>query len=280
MKDESLDPRIDKMMAALYGELPESEMRAFERVLEKDAALRAEWDELRGSRQFLEHWDVEDRAPSFVMMETEAAAPSAAAARPSLWSRFTEAVRGWGAAPGFALGAAAVAIAVFTLSGGDDDELRAEIASLRAQVEQASSGPAATPSGTPRLTLDDIAARELTTTPPASTGGVIQQASGSFLTRDEWNQDREEFMQSLVSLLNEYGDRKDAENLDLLQAMYERINQQQLYDYRQLSGRVDDLGRELLVNRSLAEDKIEQLLGPATPRQDSDTAPVSTEDEE
>ncbi|NNE44365.1 MAG: hypothetical protein HKN12_09160 [Gemmatimonadetes bacterium] len=280
MKDESLDPRIDRMMAALYGELPETEMRAFERLLETDAALRAEWDELQGSRRVLENWDVEESVPSFVMMDAPAPAAAPAAPTPSLWSRLKETVSGWGMAPGLALGAAAVALGSFVISdiSGGDEDLRAEIASLRAQVEQASGAGAPAGGSTEQDLRNLMQARDLTSSPGTS-DGVIQQASDSYLTRTEWSAEREEFMQSLVSLLNEYSERKDSENLDLLQAMYERVNQQQLYDYRQLAGRVDDLGRELLVSRSLAEDKIEQLLGPARPRKETDTAPVSNEEE-
>ncbi|MBZ0267083.1 hypothetical protein K8I85_02920, partial [bacterium] len=66
--NERMDPRIDKMIAYLYGELPEAEERAFRRLLEKDDALRAEYEELAGTRETLRGWEVEETVPSFVLV--------------------------------------------------------------------------------------------------------------------------------------------------------------------------------------------------------------------
>jgi len=111
MRGESIDPRIDKMMAALYGELSEAEERAFLRLLEKDDALRAEWDELRESRELLAGWKVEESVPCFILMEGERAprrTPSAG------WlERLRGAVRNLGAVPTWGLATAAVAVLAF-----------------------------------------------------------------------------------------------------------------------------------------------------------------------
>ncbi len=54
MTDERpLDPLREKMISALYGELSTEETRRFEEALKNDTDLRAEWDELRGTRNFL-----------------------------------------------------------------------------------------------------------------------------------------------------------------------------------------------------------------------------------
>jgi len=54
MTDErQLDPLREMMISALYGELGTGEMKRFEESLENNEDLRAEWDELRGTRRFL-----------------------------------------------------------------------------------------------------------------------------------------------------------------------------------------------------------------------------------
>jgi anti-sigma factor RsiW len=48
-----LDPRIDKLVALLYGELPETEAREVRAMIEADPGLRHEWEELQGTREML-----------------------------------------------------------------------------------------------------------------------------------------------------------------------------------------------------------------------------------
>ncbi|HMB71404.1 MAG TPA: hypothetical protein VKU85_19000 [bacterium] len=274
MSNESLDPRIDTMMAALYGELSESEERAFRRLLETDPALRAEWDELQGNRNVLAAWKVEEAVPSFVMVGEPAAAPVRKAAGAGWWNRFTQSLRGFGGTPAWGLATAGVAVAAFLIADARmNSKLEERLAALE-QDQYVGSAPAQTGTSTSTPPAFDLGARPLTT--DGSTGEIVQ-ASGSYLTREEYERGNDQLMGSIASVLNEYGQRRDTETLDLLQAMYERVNQQQLYDYRQLNGRLEDLGHELLLNRSLAEDKIDQLLGPAKPR---DAAPTSEDDKE
>lgn len=270
MKDESLDPRIDRMIAALYGELSESEERAFHRLLEKDDALRAEWEELRESRRILSGWEVEDRVPSFVMLEGAAERPEPRRrehAAPTWWQRVLASLQGFGARPAWALATAAIALGAFMVADSRlDSKVEEQLASRLASVP-----PAATESDSRSVALEDL----------ARTGGgpgEVVLTAAPYVTREELQDSNEQMMQSLATLLNQYDQKKDDETLDLLRAMYERVNQQQVYDYRQLAGRIDDLGRELVVSRSLAEQRIEELLGPATPR-DANEEPTPTVDD-
>ena len=52
-EDRPLDPLRERMISALYGELTTEEMKRFEESLEENEELRTEWDELRGTRNFL-----------------------------------------------------------------------------------------------------------------------------------------------------------------------------------------------------------------------------------
>ena len=71
MNDESLDPKRQTMIAALYGELSTEEQARFEVLLSEDAALRAEWEELRETRALLETVTANEPAhtPEFVFID-------------------------------------------------------------------------------------------------------------------------------------------------------------------------------------------------------------------
>jgi anti-sigma factor RsiW len=119
MSDEKIDPRIDRMMAALYGELTESEERAFRRLLEKDDRLRVEFEELKETRRLLGGWEVEERVPSFVLIdgEGERAAGRPAAIGSGWLERVRGALRGLGATPAWGLATAAVVLLVLAIAG-------------------------------------------------------------------------------------------------------------------------------------------------------------------
>ncbi len=78
-----LDVWRDRMVAALYGELPSEEEEELLTHLAHDPALRAEWDELRESRAFLREADAADADPGFVFEPPASAAARAAAGRPA-----------------------------------------------------------------------------------------------------------------------------------------------------------------------------------------------------
>jgi len=274
MKDESLDPRIDRMMAALYGELSESEERAFHRLLERDEALRAEWEELRGTRTAIARWEVEDRVPRFVLLEDAGLRRAQTGPRAGAVGRWLEPFRAlrmnWAS---WLVTAAVAGVAFLAAEARFEQQLEARLAPARGEMAQRPP----TEIGTrPEVPIEDLLAR-----PGAgSEASPVVPVTGSWVTRDELDANRDDMLQSLAVLLNQYDQQEDQETLDLLQAMYERLNRQQLYDFRQLAGRVDDLGRELIVNRSVAEQKIEELLGPEPPRENGgQQAPTPDEEE-
>ncbi|MBD3236861.1 MAG: hypothetical protein GF330_09165, partial [Candidatus Eisenbacteria bacterium] len=71
MTGESLDPIRQKMVAALYGELPADAERELQAALAEDAELRAEWEELQAARGFLREAEHPEPAPSFVFTTPE-----------------------------------------------------------------------------------------------------------------------------------------------------------------------------------------------------------------
>ena len=64
-EERALDPLRERMISALYGELGTEEMKKFEQSMESDEDLRAEWDELRGTRNFLSVVGGEDDEAEF-----------------------------------------------------------------------------------------------------------------------------------------------------------------------------------------------------------------------
>lgn len=120
MTPESLDPKHEKMIAALYGELSEDEEREFMASLSTDEALRAQWEELQAVRSFLKRAEVQDPTPSFVYvppsepLERFAAGNDAAGnAHRRPWARLRGLLRS--PATGFAL--ATTALVILLLAG-------------------------------------------------------------------------------------------------------------------------------------------------------------------
>ncbi len=72
MNEKPLDDRRDRLVSALYGELDESELRAFNTEIAEDAELKTQWSELRAVRQLIRDAEAE---------RMDEAAPQAAPAK-------------------------------------------------------------------------------------------------------------------------------------------------------------------------------------------------------
>jgi hypothetical protein len=111
MNETPLDPKRERMIAALYDELSPEERREFESWLEDDPQLRADWEELCAARSFLRSAPAGDLAPEMpfpILPEVaDGAAFEKARGRASgrgLWTFLRS------PAIGFALGAACLAV--------------------------------------------------------------------------------------------------------------------------------------------------------------------------
>jgi hypothetical protein len=65
MNDRPIDPRREPMVAAMYGELSDDEMREFETMLEQHEELRQDWQELLEARAGLQRLAQEEEDQSF-----------------------------------------------------------------------------------------------------------------------------------------------------------------------------------------------------------------------
>lgn len=242
--NENIDPRIDKMIAFLYGELPDAEARAFERLLEKDDDLRREYEELAGTRQQLAGWEVEERVPSFVMVDRPSRVADRAP-RETAWSRFVESLRGFGTSPAWGLAAAALLLVVLAATGFRVQKIDGGIAFRFGEPE-------------PAVTVPVQGARDLLASPgqlasnPAvdPNTGYVMPVSDGYITPELFQRKSEEQMMTIVSLLNEFGRQQEKERYNMVQSVYQQMSDEQNRDFRQLSGRIDALGLGVMTNQA------------------------------
>ena len=267
------DPRIDKMIAYLYGELSGAEERAFRRLLEKDEALRAEYEELAGVRETLRGWDVEESPPSFVLVGgTESrrdrrAAPLTA----GWWGRVVESLRSFAVTPAWGLAAAAALLLIAGAFGLRVERVEGGVAFRFGDRPAANgpAGPAMSPGGAEFAT-----ARPGNGGAPGATDSPIMPASGSYLTRDDLKAYDADLMLTLAALLNEYSRKRDREVTEGFQSLYQQVTTERLYNDEQLAGRIDVIGRELLLETDRSARGFREVLQ----SQPEDKQPLETED--
>lgn len=255
---EDVDPRIDKMIAFLYGELPPAEEKAFRRLLEKDDALRAEWEELSGTRQALGDWKVEEHVPAFVLVDP--APRQRRAGTPGAWHRFLDSLRSAGMSPAWGLAACAVALVILAAAGFRVERLPQGVAFRFGGDRPATSGRdlPGVGDGEPM----ELAAR---TRPDDAGGAGIVPASGTYLTKDEYDRYNADLMNTLVGLLNRYDEQRDSETTDLLRGLYAKVSERQMYDYERTNRRIDALGAGILAEQGRSRDIDDVLNGPSRP---------------
>ncbi|MGH2569587.1 MAG: hypothetical protein ACRDGR_00085, partial [bacterium] len=93
-------------------------------------------------------------------------------------------------------------------------------------------------------------------------GEIVRVGSDGYLTPNDLQNYNGELMTVLVDLLNQYDARRADDVNGLVQALYERVNRQQVFDNRQLNNRIDAVGAELLLEKDRHERALDQLLGP------------------
>lgn len=244
MTREGLDPKKDRMIASLYGELSAAEESEFQQLLAADPALRSEYEELRRTRGALSGWTLERSSPSFVMLEGEGLVSSESA-----WARFARGFRAFLRPAGWALAGAAAVLLVLFAAG--------------ARIERFDGGVSlrfAAPGQAPELAgaLDAPEGRE--TTPKGEP--ILPASAPPYVTQDEFQKYNAQLMQSLVLLLNEYSDRHEEDVTGLVRAVYDQMSSQQSYDYQELTHRLEALGTEFLIERSrrATNPSLEELL--------------------
>lgn len=276
-KNGPLDPRIDKLVAHLYGELPEKEAREVERMIAADPEIRREWEELQGTHAMLAEWKVQEESPGFVFVDD----PSPAGRRRA--GGWLDRFRSLALATPWAVAAAAVVIAVFAVGGAFRIERTNGSIAFRfgrppAVVTQLASNPNLSPDmasplsgavplgGAPVQPVD---------APQANTP-EIRQVSGQYMTKREFEAYSAGMMQTLVVLLNEYGKEHDREVGTILQTALTDVTNKQIRDYGDLRSRIEALG----VGVGNLGYRLEQRDGQLSPMPAVETPATGTKGEE
>lgn len=247
--NDPVDPRIDMLVAALYGELSDPERAEFEALLASDDALRTEWEELSGTRTMLGAWELDERVPSFVMVD-----PGASRRRPvadGWWSRFSERFRGVFTFGGWAVAGAAAAVMILAAGGLNVEKTANGFAVSfggpnEAQVADATPANATPTDAAPqetalRMPVDRVSGTTAATGAADSPLRQVSDGTGNYLTRDEFDQYTAGMLQMMASYLSDYRSRRDQEIGAALRTLYGDINQRQSLQYEDLLSKIDSI---------------------------------------
>jgi hypothetical protein len=240
MNEQPMDPRAERLIALLYGELPQAEETALRREIEMDPALKAQWEELVGTRSLLGGWEISEPAPGFVFVGQGEAKSNPVRALRRGWREMLQkaAVR---ASWGFAVAAAAVLL--LALGHFRVEKVNGGLA-FRVGAEHAPLSPVGQP-------LEPLAARPLLTTPGAMESPLTlasqeaPSAAGSeklYMTKDEFRAYSAGMAQTMMALLNDYSRQRDQDVVNLVRAAYTGMERKQTQDYDDLRTRIEAFG--------------------------------------
>jgi hypothetical protein len=243
MSQDTLDPRHEQLIAALYGELTAEEEAAFHQRLLTDADLRAEWEELRETRSVLGDWTVdEDTAPSFVFLDPEETPPPA---RTGFGERLLALFRGpaWGLA-------AAAAMAVLVFAGFRVDHLNGGL------VFRFGPAPAS-------LVMSDgrqVAGATSLDVAPGQTS-VPGQAAGALPDAYPAGAGAESpvVLRAVSAMLNDYQEQRNAELAYILRGMVDELRAERAREMDDLKARVDVVGM-LMAEQNRSNARIRTLI--------------------
>lgn len=267
MKQEPIDPKRERLIAYLYGEMTEEESKSFVRLLESDTTLRAEYEELCGAREMLSGWRVPEPTPSFVFLNETAGRPQGAA-----WWKKLDFLRGAG---GFGLGLATAAATALLLAftGFRVERVDGGLA-FRFGEEKRNTLPSAE-------TLDRFEQNnpirsepmELASGAKPAAPNATTASSKEYITRAEFEKMSNEMVGSIVDLLNEYGNSQNQEITGVLQAMYAQLSDRQSRDSEEIRHRMSALGVELLMRQAKNNPKAGDLRMQPTSTEQVDVSP-------
>lgn len=252
MRDETIDPRFEKLVALLYGELSPEEEREVRNEIASDDELRRAWEDLLEARTALGAWKAEEPVPSFVFLRDEAEAkPRARDLGAPLRKGWRERLRGVVLVPWVT---AAAAIVLSLLAIGDFRVVRGDkgwtvgFGASPAPTSPVSTGPGLTspapslPTASLPEVREDLAqprAETMRRTAAEELAGV--PGVGPFLTRDEFEAYAAGVTQTMVALLNTYGRERDREFGEAVEVALTSMAARQTTDYRDLRARLETL---------------------------------------
>jgi len=266
MNNDILDPRRQMLIGALYEELSPEEQSAFEALLDEDASLRADWEELRETRRVLAEASAEETAPGFRFLAEDAAAPVAS---PGFFTRLRAGFQsGW--VPAWSFAGATLVLLVMLVAGFRIDRVDGGVAfrfGPGSEIPTAGGSPPATMAGgAESLDLGQYA-------DPARVRAVPAAATGGYLTRSDLDGYTVGVMQAVSGLLGSYQEDQRGEIAFILQGLYEQLRMEQRRDFEKLRARVDGVGLGMMMEQNRTRERMESLVATRTGPEPSATVP-------
>lgn len=272
MQDEPIDPRFEKLVALLYGELPEAEANVLRREIESDAALRSEFEDLSATRGLLAEWELPEKVPHFVFLRDAEEGGGVMASVGGRASRWRAQIRGLLTATPWAVATAAILVAFLAWKDFRIDRTNGAIAfRFGGPVQEA---PLLTDRGSASLEKPPVADGSHLPAGALEPGRLVDatpgQEAGAYLTHAEFENYSDGMARTMVALLSEYSRRRDQELTGLLQGAFGRLNDRQVNDYAELRGRLDALQQGVTMQRTVTDSRLDYLMrtgaqGPLAP---------------
>jgi len=247
MNDQPLDPRLQRLIALLYGELSAEEERTLRLEIEGDPSLREEWEALVATRGFLGQWEEEEPSPGFVFVKEEGATVAG-----RLRAGWKETLRRLALGSSWGIAAAAVLVAALALGHFRVERVAGGLAFRFGEAGRSVPSPAPGPSASDGLAMrpgeDALFASGPGRNAPGGVPVVPATSEGTgpaqpaYLTREEFQAYTAGMTQTMLALLNEYGQRRDRETVAYLQAAWTEIQRRQGEDYQDLRQRIETVG--------------------------------------
>ena len=262
MQDDFVDPRFEKLVALIYGELPDAEAGELRREIDSDAALRSEYENLSAARGVLAEWEVPEKTPHFVFLTDGREGKAAMTAADGLVSRLRAQIRGLLTATPWAVATAAVLVAFLAWKDFRVDRTNGAIAfRFGRPAPEASLMTERVPSSlqeAPAVGNDRVPTGTLE--PGRLVDATAQQDGGVYLTRAEFNDYSGGMTRTMVALLSEYSRRRDQELTGLLQGAFGRLTDRQVNDYAELRGRLDAMQQGVTMQRTVTDSRLDYLM--------------------
>jgi hypothetical protein len=232
------DPRHERLVALLYGELTADEAEALRLEIDCDSGLRRDWEEIRSAREALASlpavepvrgtsWDVMDAAPMRSSAAARARRPATdqgwrpiADPRVSSLPRRRHRLRRLLTGSAWGVAAAALLLLVLGLA--------------RFRVERVDHGFAFTVGA--------------------------ESASASHVTREELRDFGTELSRSLAVFLDQRAGQREAEMAAWMQVAFQEVSRRQSVGYGDLRGRIEEVGIGLARGQHDANERINLLL--------------------
>ena len=261
MKDTTLDPKRQLLIAALYGELDADGEARFQAAIDEDPALRAEWDELRETRALLE----------------SASAPEPAITREFVFVRPPETKPTWRQrifAFSPAWGFASVACGLVILLG----------AGLR--LDQVDNGLVLRFGPAPLPPVQEEQVTPSTNHPevevPIPPDGTRATPISGPVTREDLNQYSTRMLKAMETMVDDAQMEHNQRMARILGQFYEEMSDEQDRKYQILRQRLDGVGLGLMSEQTRMNQQISRLIdhGPVNEMpQDSLAAPQQPEED-